>query len=195
MLLGGQPPNEGDVMVMPDLATTFEALAREGHAGFYQGRVAEAIVACVQSHGGKLTLEDLAAHRSTVEEPIGVDYEGVRLHEIPPNGQGLAALLAVNLLKQLPELKGLSHNSADYLHLVIEAMRLAFADTAWYVADPAFNPAPLPELLSEEYAAERAALICMDSALLEAQRGSPVASCDTVQFAVCCPLQLLTRGR
>ncbi|EDQ86029.1 uncharacterized protein MONBRDRAFT_33978 [Monosiga brevicollis MX1] len=184
MLLQGQPPAEGQVMVMPELAATFELLASKGKSGFYQGRIAQAIVDCVQEHGGILTLEDLEQHRSTLDDPLYVDYAGVRLWEMPPNGQGLTALLALNILEHIPGFESLEINSTQYLHFVIEAVRLAFADTTFYVADPAVSAVPIAELLSESYAAQRAKLIRPDVAMAEPDRGSPVNSCDTVLLTV-----------
>ncbi len=108
----------------------------------------------VQGAGGCLAEADLAAHTSTWEAPISTTYRGLRIWECPPNGQGLAALIGLNLLEGF-DLAGMPPLSARRLHLEIEAMRLAFADTRWYVADPATNPVPLEWLLSKEYAAER----------------------------------------
>ena len=137
----------------------------------------------MQAAGGCLAVEDLAAHTSTWEMPISVPYRGLRVWECPPNGQGLAALLALNILEGF-DLASLPPLSAARLHLLIEAMRLAFADTRWYVADPATNPAPLEALLSPEYAAERRKLIDPRRAMLDQRRGTPTASSDTVYLCV-----------
>jgi len=126
-----------------------------------------------------MTVEDLSTHESTWETPISATYRGVRVWECPPNGQGLAALIALNVLEGFA-LKGMDPLGAERLHLLIEAMRVAFADTQWYVADPAFNPAPLDGLLSKAYVAERCKLIDRNKATLDTQRGAPVASSDTV---------------
>jgi gamma-glutamyltranspeptidase/glutathione hydrolase len=121
-------------------------VAEGGKAAFYQGVIAEAIAAVVQRAGGCLTEADLAAHNSTWEAPISTTYRGLRVWECPPNGQGLAALIGLNLLEGF-DLAGMPPLSARRLHLEIEAIRLAFSDTRWYAADPATNPAPLEWLL------------------------------------------------
>ena len=144
-----------------------------------RGRLPKRCAAVVQEAGGCLSVADLAAHSSTWETPISVPYRGLRVWECPPNGQGLAALLALNILQGF-ELTDLPALSTGRLHLLIEAMRLAFADTRWYVADPATNPAPLAWLLSPEYAAERRKLIDPKRATLDQRRGAPTASSDTV---------------
>jgi gamma-glutamyltranspeptidase/glutathione hydrolase len=158
-------------------------VAQGGKAAFYQGAIAEAIAAVVQSAGGCLTVDDLAAHHSTWDQPISTTYRGLRVWECPPNGQGLAALIGLNILEGF-DLQATEPLSADSLHLQIEAMRLAFADVNWYVADPHFNPAPLEWLLSKEYAAERRRLISQQRATLDFQRGAPVASSDTIYLSV-----------
>jgi gamma-glutamyltranspeptidase/glutathione hydrolase len=183
LTLDGRPPRAGEVFRNPGLARTLRAVAENGRAAFYHGPIAEAIAMTVQRAGGCLAAEDLACHHSTWDEPISTTYRGLRIWECPPNGQGLAALLALNLLEgvYLAELDPLS---PERLHLEIEAMRLAFADTRWYVADPSFNPAPLAALLSKDYAAERRKLINPGRATLDQRRGSPVAGSNTVYFSV-----------
>jgi gamma-glutamyltranspeptidase / glutathione hydrolase len=183
LTLSGRGPRPGEIFRNPGLARTFQAVAEGGKRAFYQGAVAEAIAAVMQQAGGALTQADLAAHTSTWEEPIFVDYRGVRIWECPPNGQGLAALLALNILENYP-IAGLEPLSAERLHLMIETMRLAFADARWYIADPQTNPAPLAELLSKEYAAERMKLIDPQRAVLDQTRGVPVTGTDTVYFCV-----------
>ncbi|CAG8661023.1 3282_t:CDS:2, partial [Paraglomus brasilianum] len=155
MLLDGRAPRAGEIMRMPKLARTFRELAEKGKDGFYKGRIAEAIVELIQSKGGVMTLEDLAEHSSTRVEPISIDYKGVRVWECPPNGQGLTALMALGILSQLqskgkiPPLSEMRHNSGEYLHAIIESLRLAFADTRYYVSDPEVVHVPVEELLSE----------------------------------------------
>ncbi len=128
-------------------------------------------------------MDDLAAHTSTWEQPISTTYRNLRVWECPPNGQGLAALLALNLLEGF-DIASIPPLSAQRLHLMIEAMRLAFADTRWYVADPAFYPAPLEWLLSKDYADERRKLIHPHHATLDQLRGTPTSSSDTVYLSV-----------
>jgi gamma-glutamyltranspeptidase/glutathione hydrolase len=127
--------------------------------------------------------EDLAAHVSTWEEPVATTYRGIRVWECPPNGQGLAALIALNLLEGF-DLASMPPLSPQRLHLVIEALRLAFADAAWYIADPAFNPAPLEMLLSKDYANQRRCLIDPGRASMDQQHGLPTTGSDTVYFSV-----------
>jgi gamma-glutamyltranspeptidase/glutathione hydrolase len=126
---------------------------------------------------------DLAAHASTWDEPISTTYRGVRVWECPPNGQGITALLALNLLEGF-ELRGQDPLGPDRVHLLVEALRVAFADTRWYVADPAVGKVPVAELLSKDYAARRRALIDPRRAAADVTRGAPVASTDTVYFCV-----------
>ena len=116
--------------------------------------IAKAIAETVQKAGGVMTVDDLAAHETTWHEPIGVDYRGVKVWECPPNGQGIACLLALNILEGF-DVASIPAESAQRWHLLIEAMRVAFADTSWYVADPKFSKVPVKELLSNEYAAQR----------------------------------------
>ncbi|XP_006820927.1 glutathione hydrolase-like YwrD proenzyme, partial [Saccoglossus kowalevskii] len=158
MLLNGKAPRVGEIMKMPLLANTFKELASGGKSSFYEGRIGEAIVSVVQEHGGVLSLDDLKNHTTTYDEPISVDYKGVRVWEMPPNGQGITALMALNILEAY-DLKGMGHNSSQYLHTLIEALRLSFADTTWYCTDPSKVNVPIKELLSEKYAAERRKLI------------------------------------
>eukprot|EP00056_Hartaetosiga_gracilis_P010418 m.153573 g.153573 ORF g.153573 m.153573 type:complete len:514 (+) comp13310_c0_seq5:140-1681(+) len=186
MLMDGtHAPAEGEVMVLPHLANTFKRLAKEGKKGFYEGEVAQAIIDCVQENGGVMTAEDLQTHTSTVVEPISVEFGGKNVYEIPPNGQGITALIALQILKQHTDtLEKCEHNSAEYLHILIEAMRLAFADTTYYVADMDKEHVPVDELLSDEYASKRAKLIDMSKAQQDVDKGKPFASSDTVYFTV-----------
>ena len=179
LMIDGRGPRPGEIFRNPTLAGTLHRVAEKGREGFYQGEVAEAVVRVVGAHGGVLSEEDLASHRSTWEEPISSSYRGLRVWECPPNGQGLAALLALNILRGF-DLAGLEPLGSQRLHLMIEAMRLAFADARWYVADPAFNPVPVAELLSEPYAAERRKLIRRDRSSPDIVRGVPFAGSDTV---------------
>jgi gamma-glutamyltranspeptidase/glutathione hydrolase len=183
MTIDGRAPKPGEIFRNPGLARTFRNVAEGGSQAFYQGEIAQAIAAVIQAAGGCMREEDLAGHTSTWEEPIHISYRGVRFWECPPNGQGLAALLALNLLKGF-DLASLPPYSAERLHLEIEAMRLAFAEARWYVADPAFNPAPIAQLLSNEYASLRRVLIDPQRATLDQKYGVPFAGSDTVYFSV-----------
>jgi gamma-glutamyltranspeptidase/glutathione hydrolase len=165
-------PQPGDLHRQPDLARTFRTIAEGGAESFYHGPLAERIAACVQSKGGYLTAADMAAHTATWETPIRTAYHDVEVLEHPPNGQGLAALVALNIVD------GYSLGKMDYFdparwHVMIEAVRLGMADAARYVADPAFARVPIRGLLSKEYAAARRALIRPDRAIQIAAPGQP----------------------
>ena len=183
MTLQGRGPEAGEIFRNPGLARTFKIVAEGGKAAYYEGEIAAAIARTVQEAGGCLTEADLAAHQSTWEMPIHTTYRNLRIWECPPNGQGLTALIALNILEgfDLGELEPLG---LDRLHLEIEAIRLAFADTRWFVADPAVNPAPLEDLLSKAYAAERRKLINPRRATVDQERGTPTTSSDTVYLSV-----------
>jgi len=161
------------------MARTLTAVAQYGKHVFYEGEIAAAIVETIQELGGMLDTDDLAGHRSAWEDPISTTYRDVRVWECSPNGQGIAALIALNILEGF-EISKLSALGAERLHLVIESLRLAFADAEWYVADPAFEPAPLDELLSKKYAAERRNLINPQKATADVNRGAPTTRSDTV---------------
>ncbi len=181
LTIDGRAPRAGEIFRNPGLGHTLRVIAEGGKEAYYQGEIARRIARIVQQAGGVMTTDDLAAHASTWEAPISTVYRGARVWECPPNGQGLAALIALNLLKGFD----LAHQdfwSADRWHTLIEAMRVAFADTSWYVADPQFGHIPLDGLLSDQYAAERRALIQPDRATMDTQHGVPVAGSDTVYF-------------
>ncbi len=183
LTIAGRAPRKGERFQNPGMARTLQMVAEHGKAGYYEGEIADAIVAVVQQNGGVLSLADLANHTSTWETPISTDYHGTRVWECPPNGQGLAALLALNILETL-DIHNLDPLSVQRLHLQIEAMRLAFADTAWYVTDPAHVNIPTADLLSRTYAQDRAKLINREKATVDQKRGTPVAGSDTVYLSV-----------
>jgi gamma-glutamyltranspeptidase/glutathione hydrolase len=183
LTIDGRGPNPGEIFRNPNLARTFEIVASRGPSAFYQGDIAEAIVRVVQEAGGCMTMEDLASHASTWEEPISVTYRGLRVHECPPNGQGITALIALNILEGFDP-ASTAPLSAERLHLMIESMRLAFADARWYVADPKFSKIPVEGLLSKGYAGERRKLIDPTRATIDPQRGAPVHSSNTVYLSV-----------
>ena len=183
LTLDGRGPRAGEIFRNPGLARSLRAIAEGGKEAYYQGDIARSIAQVVQEAGGAMTVEDLAAHESTWDEPISTTYRGVRVWECPPNGQGLAALIALNALEGF-ELSRQDPLGVDRWHLLIEAMRLAFADTRWYVADPKFFDIPLAGLLSKEYAAARRQIINPERATLDTQRGAPVAGSGTVYFCV-----------
>jgi len=182
MTIEGRGPEPGEVFRNPGLARTLRAVADGGREAFYEGPIATAIAQVIQQAGGCMTEDDLAAHASTWEMPSTITYRGYRLCECPPNGQGITALIALNILEGF-DLAPLELLSPQALHLQIEALRLAFADARWYISDPTFNQIPLEQLLSKEYAAERRALINPARAYLDPERGMPVASSDTVYLS------------
>jgi len=183
LTIDGRAPRAGEIFHNYGLARTLRRIVAEGKVAFYQGEIAEAMASVIQQAGGCLTVDDLAAHTSTWEQPISTAYRHVRVWECPPNGQGMATLLALNLLEGY-DISSMPPLSTQRLHLMIEAMHLAFADTRWYVADPAFNPAPLDWLLSKEYAVERRKMIHADRATLDQPCGTPTSSSDTVYLSV-----------
>ena len=183
LTIDGRGPRAGEIFRNPGLAKTFETISRGGKAAFYEGEIAEAIAAVLNEAGGCMTMDDLASHTSTWEEPISVDYRGYRVYECPPNGQGITALIALNILEGF-DLASLESLSGEKMHLMIESLRLAFADAFWYVADPKFSNIPIKELLSKDYAAERRKLINTQYAARNNERGSPVSSSDTVYLSV-----------
>jgi gamma-glutamyltranspeptidase/glutathione hydrolase len=182
LTIDGRAPRAGEIFRNPGLARTLTVVAEGGKNAFYEGEIAEAIAQVVQDAGGCLDVEDLGRHTSTWETPISTVYKQLRIWECPPNGQGLAALLALNILEGF-ELAALPPLSAERLHLQIEALRLAFADAHRFVADPAFNPAPVEELLSPEYAAGRRSQIDPRHANPRQVHGRPLGS-DTVYLSV-----------
>lgn len=182
LTINGRAPRAGEIFYNHGLARTLQRIAEGGKAAFYQGEIAEAIAHTIQQEGGCLSVGDLASHTSTWDQPISTTYRGYRVWECPPNGQGLATLLSLNLLEGF-DLASLPPHSAQRLHLMIEALRLAFADTSWFIADQAFNPAPLEWLLSKDYADERRKLIQIDRATFAHTHGTPPSS-DTVYLSV-----------
>ncbi len=182
LLLNGEAPKAGQLMRNVTLANSFEQIVEYGKDAFYKGKIAEEIVSAIQSKGGVLSMEDLASHKSEWTKPIFVDYHDKRIHEIPPNGQGLTALLALNILEEI-DFKYIEHLSAKYFHTVIDAMRLAFADTRYYIADQEKVKVPVEELLSKSYAQKRRMLLNPNKAVIDVVKGSPFASSDTVYFA------------
>ena len=158
-LPGGHAPAPGDVFKNPHLATSLDQIAKGGRDAFYRGPIAQAIAADMRARNGLITEADLAAHKSDWIEPISTSYRGYDVLELPPNTQGAVALEMLNILENF-DLKSLGHNSAEYLHLLVEAKRIAFADRdAWLADSAAVPPDALKRMLSKEYGAERARAI------------------------------------
>ncbi|MEP7200891.1 MAG: gamma-glutamyltransferase family protein, partial [Chloroflexota bacterium] len=179
----GRAPRVGEMFRNPYLAKSLRLIAEQGRDGYYLGAIAEKIVKCSEQYGGLFTLDDLARHTSTWDEPIAIEYGGYRVIECPPNGQGIAALMALNLVKHF-DVQAMGHLSADELHVMIEAMKIAFADAKHYVADPRMADVPIAGLLSDEYACERRQLIDMQRAAPENLPGEPLQGSDTEYHSV-----------
>lgn len=180
MLIEGRAPRAGEVWRNPNVARVLRTLGEGGATAFYQGEPARAIVDVVQRLGGWLELDDLAAHASTFEQPISTAYRGHTVYECPPSGQGLIALIALNIVEGY-DLAAMDRRSPDYLHTLIEAVRLAFEDGRAHIADPEHASVPVDRLLSKAYAAERRALIDPRQSTMG---GGPLPSSDTAYMAV-----------
>jgi gamma-glutamyltranspeptidase/glutathione hydrolase len=167
---GGRAPREGEIFRNPDLARTLRTLGEKGRDAFYKGELADQMDAYFRRIGAPHRKRDFEAHRSEWVEPVSVNYRGYDVWELPPNGQGIAALQMLNILEGY-DLKAMGRQSADFWHVMVEAKKLAFADRAKYYADPAFVKAPVAELLSDDYAAERRMLIRMDRAAQSVDAG------------------------
>jgi gamma-glutamyltranspeptidase / glutathione hydrolase len=154
-LPGGNVPAVGQIFKTPDLATTYRALAADGRDAFYRGDIARRIVKCSDMHRGTLAADDLAAYDAEWVTPLSTTYRGWTVYELPPNGQGIAVLMMLNLLEHSP-IGSYGHNSTQALHALIEAKKLAYADMARWVCDPSFHGVPIEPLLSKVYAAQRA---------------------------------------
>ncbi len=156
--LDGRAPAKGEVWKNPNLANTLEAIAEGGRDAFYRGEIARTIDRYLRDNGGFLTHEDLAAHRGEWVDPVSAGYRGYDVWELPPNGQGIAALQILNILEGF-DLAGYGFGSPEHVHLFVEAKKLAFEDRARFYADPDFSAIPVQRLISKDYATERRALI------------------------------------
>ena len=182
--INGRAPRKGEIFRNPYLANTLEKIARGGRDVFYKGEIARTIADYMKRNGGFLSYEDLAAHKSEWVEPVSTNYRGYDVWELPPNGQGIAALQMLNILEGY-DIASMGFGSADYLHVLIEAKKLAFEDRAKFYADPAFNDVPVQWLISKEYAAERRKLINMRRAGRSYPPGNPALhDGDTIYLTV-----------
>ncbi|GIX37374.1 MAG: gamma-glutamyltranspeptidase [Silanimonas sp.] len=170
--IDGRAPRTGEMWKNENLARTYERIARQGRAGFYEGELPRIVEAYVREQGGFLSAADFAAHRGEWVEPVSVSYRGVEVWELPPNGQGIAALQMLNILEGF-DFSRIPFGSVEHLHLVTEAKKLAFADRARYYADPAFHPAPVAELISKPYAEAQRARIDRERAQHVVAPGTP----------------------
>ncbi|CAI8055398.1 Glutathione hydrolase-like YwrD proenzyme [Geodia barretti] len=170
MLLNGRPPRQGEVMKLPTLGKTLSAVAEGGSKAFYHGEIAEKIASFVQEQGGWITTEDLESTTSDWDEAISTDYRGITCWECPPNGQGIAALEAMNIVEGF-DIRGMGPQTVNTYHHLIEAMRLSFADAYRYVADPRMADVPITELTDKAYAARRRESIDPERAMAHAAHG------------------------
>jgi gamma-glutamyltranspeptidase/glutathione hydrolase len=177
-LPGGKPPHIGQLYKNPDMAKAFRLIAEQGPDGFYKGAIAAAILKTSEHLGGTMTAQDLASYAPEWVTPLSIDYRGWRVYELPPNGQGMAALEMLNIMETEPP-SPLGAFSAPDMHLRIEAMKLAYSDVHAYVADPRTYDTPVAQLLSKEYARKRAAQINPDRANCEVKAGDPLGSNTT----------------
>src|SRR5947209_4808449 len=179
-LPGGEPPKAGQVFKNPALARTYRRIAEGGRDAYYRGPIAEEIVRLSDKVGGLFTPKDFADNSPTWVEPVSTNYRGYDVWELPPNGQGIAALEMLNLLEGY-DVKKHGAGSADYWHLFLEAKKLAFADRARYYADPEFAKVPVAELIAKPYAAERRKLIDDKTAMTHVDPGDPrLGTSDTI---------------
>ena len=182
-LPGGKAPRKGEMFRNRALAGTLEKLARNGRDEFYRGETAKTIAAFMEREGGYITYDDLASHRSDWVEPVSVDYRGYQVWELPPNGQGIAALQMLGMLREF-DLKSAGFGSPSHLHWFIEAKKLAFEDRARFYADPEFHKLPVAELISDEYLKQRSKLIGRRAAQ-RVQAGNPaLQDGDTIYLTV-----------
>jgi gamma-glutamyltranspeptidase/glutathione hydrolase len=183
-LPGGHAPKLGEVFRNPDLAWSYRQIAAQGRGAFYKGEIARRILETSKGANGTMGAADLAEYSSEWVEPISTTYRGWTVYEIPPNGQGIAALEMLNLMELFP-LGEYSHHSARALHVMIEAKKLAYADMLRYVADPKFSGVPVAGLLSKDYARERAKLIDPAKANCQVGAGTPPgAGRETIYLSV-----------
>jgi gamma-glutamyltranspeptidase/glutathione hydrolase len=170
--LEGKTPAKGDIFKNPALAKTLRLIAEKGRDAFYKGEIADKIDEFMRANGGFLRKADFEKHTSTWVEPVSISYRGYDVFELPPNGQGIAALQMLNILEGF-DLRAMGRNSPETLHTMIEAKKVAWADRAKFYADPVFAKVPLTGLLSKKYAAERRKLIDPNHAAKKVDAGNP----------------------
>jgi gamma-glutamyltranspeptidase/glutathione hydrolase len=175
--------NTGDIFRNGKLAHTFEILARDGASAFYEGEIADRIVSFSKKHGGRFDKKDFSTHRSEWVDPVSINYRGYDIWELPPNGQGMVVLQMLNVLEKF-DISELPPGSAQQLHLFLEAKKLCFQDRAIYYADTDFHKAPVEELLSKEYAANRARLINPHKASLKPEPGRLKNTSNTIYLTI-----------
>jgi gamma-glutamyltranspeptidase/glutathione hydrolase len=183
-LPNSRAPRVGEIFRNPDLAGAYKQIATQGRDAFYQGEIAQRIVKFSERQGGTMTAQDLAEFSSEWVEPISTTYRDWIIYELPPNGQGIAALEMLNLMENFP-IREFGHSSMQALHVAIEAKKLAYADMLRYVADPKFSKVPVEEILSKDYARQRAKQIDMARANPHVVAGKPLmVGDDTIYLSV-----------
>jgi gamma-glutamyltranspeptidase/glutathione hydrolase len=182
--IDGRAPRKGEIWKNPALANTLQMIAEGGRDVFYRGEIARTIDTFMKEVGGFIDYEDMASHRSEWVDPVSTDYRGYTLWELPPNGQGIAALQILNILEGY-DLASMGFGSSEYIHYFVEAKKLAFEDRARFYADPAFNDIPVDMLISKSYAAERRQLIQPDRAARSYDAGNTaLQEGDTIYLTV-----------
>lgn len=183
-LADGHAPAVGDIFKNPGLAQSLKEIGDHGRDAFYKGAITARIIACCAQHGGTHTAADLSEFSSEWVEPISTSYRGWTIYEIPPNGQGIAALMMLNIMENFP-IPSYKHNSAKALHVIIEAKKLAYADMLRYVADQRFSRVAVRGMLDKSYASSRARLIDTAKANCAPEAGNPpIAGDDTIYLSV-----------
>ena len=181
---GGQAPKKGEVFRNPRLARTYQTIADDGRDAFYKGEIARKIDSYMTEHGGFLRYEDLAAHKSEWVVPVSTNYRGYDIHELPPNGQGIAALQLLNILEGF-DITSMGFGSVEYVHTFVEAKKLVYEDRAEYYADMDFVDVPISRLVSKDYADERRKLIAADKAAMSYSAGHALLEDgDTIYLTV-----------
>lgn len=183
-LIDGKAPKAGEIFKNPYLAKSYRAIAEHGRDAFYKGDIAKQIVEFSKANGGHFSMQDFADHKSEWTDPVSTNYRGYDVWELPPNGQGIAALEMLNILEGY-DVKALGRNSAELIHLFVEAKKLAFANRAKFYSDPAFNKLPVEGLISKDFGNRQRQRIDMDKAATDVPAGDPkLGHGDTVYLTV-----------
>ena len=175
----GRAPAEGEIWKNPGLAKTLQSIADGGRDAFYKGDIAKTIANYMEKNGGFLSYEDLSSHTGNWVDPVSTNYRGYDVWELPPNGQGIAALQILNIM-ELFDISSMDHDSAEYIHLFTEVKKLVFEDRAKYYADPEFNKIPVTTLISKDYAQKRSDLLNLDRAANTYTAGKLLEEGDTI---------------
>ncbi|MBT3529142.1 MAG: gamma-glutamyltransferase [Porticoccaceae bacterium] len=175
----GRAPAEGEIWKNPGLAKTLQSIADGGRDAFYKGDIAKTIANYMEKNGGFLSYEDLSSHTGNWVDPVSTNYRGYDVWELPPNGQGIAALQILNIM-ELFDISSMDHDSAEYVHLFTEIKKLVFEDRAKYYADSEFNKIPVTTLISKDYAQKRSGLLNLDRAANTYPAGKLLEEGDTI---------------